>query len=174
MEEQLVELIRKVITKNMPVMSSTGIVSNIDEDRRVCDIKVSDDITLFECRLNAIIDSYDSNVLIVPKDGSQVAYTLVENQDTNAIVIGYTEIDKVIVKIGSLSVGIEAKSVKIDGGDTGKISILNKSQNLSGLLSELIDEITKLTVPTSAGPSGTPVNALQISLIKEKLSQLME
>ena len=174
MEEQIVELIRKVMIKNMPVMSSTGIVNNIDEDRRVCDIKVSDDITLFECRLNAIIDSYDSNVLIVPKDGSQVAYTLVENQDTNAIVIGYTEIDKVIVKIGSLSVGIEAKSVKIDGGDTGKISILNKSQNLSELLSELIDEITKLTVPTSAGPSGTPVNTAQFTMIKEKLSQLME
>ena len=174
MEEQLIELIRKVMIKNMPVMSSTGIVSNIDEDRRVCDIKVSDDITLFECRLNAIIDSYDSNVLIVPKDGSQVAYTLVENQDTNAIVIGYTEIDKVIVKIGSLSVGIEAESVKIDGGDTGKISILNKSQNLSKLLSELIDEINKLTVPTSAGPSGTPVNAAQFTLIKDKLSQLME
>lgn len=174
MEEQLVELIRKVMIKNMPVMSSTGIVSNIDEDKRVCDIKVSDEITLFECRLNAIIDSYDSNVLIVPKDGSQVAYTLVENQDTNAIVIGYTEIDKVIVKIGSLSVGIEAESVKIDGGDTGKISILNKSQNLSKLLSELIDEINKLTVPTSAGPSGTPVNAAQFTLIKDKLSQLME
>lgn len=174
MEEQLVELIRKVMIKNMPVMSSTGIVSNIDEGKRVCDIKVSDEITLFECRLNAIIDNYDSNILIVPKDGSQVAYTLVENQDTNAIVIGYTEIDKVIVKIGSLSVVIEAKSVKIDGGDTGKISILNKSQNLSKLLSELIDEITKLTVPTSAGPSGTPVNAAQISLIKKKLSQLME
>lgn len=174
MEEQLIELIRKVMIKNMPVMSSTGIVSNIDEDKRVCDIKVSDEITLFECRLNAIIDSYDSNVLIVPKDGSQVAYTLVENQDTNAIVIGYTEIDKVIVKIGSLSVGIEAESVKIDGGDTGKISILNKSQNLSKLLSELIDEINKLTVPTSAGPSGTPVNAAQFTLIKDKLSQLME
>lgn len=174
MEEQLIELIRKVMIKNMPVMSSTGIVSNIDEDKRVCDIKVSDEITLFECRLNAIIDSYDSNVMIVPKDGSQVAYTLVENQDTNAIVIGYTEIDKVIVKIGSLSVGIEAESVKIDGGDTGKISILNKSQNLSKLLSELIDEINKLTVPTSAGPSGTPVNAAQFTLIKDKLSQLME
>ncbi|MBR4137838.1 MAG: hypothetical protein IKU05_05445 [Bacteroidales bacterium] len=174
MEEQLIELIKKIMKKNLPVMASTGIASNIDESKRICDIKVNDDITLFNCRLNAIIDSYESNILIVPKDGSQVAYFLVENQDTNAIVIGYTEIDKVIVKIGSLSLSIEAESVKVDGGDSGKISIFNKSQNLSKLLSELIDEITKLTVTTSAGPSGTPINTAQFTTIKQKLTQLME
>lgn len=174
MDELLIELIKKTIKKNLPVMASTGIASNIDEGKRTCDIKADDNITLFNCRLNAIIDSYESNILIVPKDGSQVAYLLVENQDTNAIVIGFTEIDKVIVKIGSLSLGIEAESVKIDGGDSGKISIFNKSQNLSRLLSELIDEITKLTVTTSAGPSGTPINTAQFTTIKQKLTQLME
>lgn len=110
MEEQIVELIRKVMIKNLPVMASTGIASNIDEGKRTCDIKVDDDITLFNCRLNAVIDRYESNILILPKDGSQVAYLLVENQDTNAIVIGYTEIDKVIAQIGSLSLGIDAES----------------------------------------------------------------
>ena len=47
MEEQIVELIRKVMIKNLPVMASTGIASNIDESKRTCDIKVDDDITLF-------------------------------------------------------------------------------------------------------------------------------
>lgn len=174
MEERLIELIKKIMKKDLPVMASTGIASNIDEGERTCDIKVDDNITLFNCRLNAVIDSYESNILIVPKDGSQVAYLLVENQDTNAIVIGYTEINKVIVKIGSLSLSIEAESVKVDGGDNGKISVFNKSQNLSKLLSELIDEITKLTVATSAGPSGTPINTAQFTMIKQKLAQLME
>lgn len=175
MEEQLVELIRKVMRKNMPVMASTGIACNIDENGRTCDIRIDDDIMLFNCRLNAIADSYESNVLIIPKDGSMVAYVIIENQDTNVMVVGYSEIDKVVVKTsGGTSVSVEENAIRIDGGDGGKISVFNKSQNLHSILSDLIDEITKLTVTTSVGPSGTPVNIAQFTIIKNKLSQLMK
>jgi len=44
---------------------------------------------------------------------------------------------------------------------------------LKKLLEELIDAITKLTVPTGTGPSGPPINTSQFISIKQKLEQAL-
>lgn len=44
---------------------------------------------------------------------------------------------------------------------------------LNDLLSELIDAIAQITVPTGTGPSGTPINVAQFQRIKNKLRTIL-
>lgn len=44
---------------------------------------------------------------------------------------------------------------------------------LKGLLEQLIDGLTALTVPTGVGPSGTPVNAAQFIAVKAQLQRAL-
>lgn len=46
-------------------------------------------------------------------------------------------------------------------------------ETLKGLLEDLIDAINALTVPTPAGPSGTPTNSAQFSAIKGRLETML-
>lgn len=56
--------------------------------------------------------------------------------------------------------------------DRFKIDVGGKS--LKSKLEELIDEIGKITVTTPVGPSGPPINLPQLSIIKEKLAELLK
>lgn len=62
-------------------------------------------------------------------------------------------------------------SEKIIHNDGGKSMVLG--EELKDILGELIDAITKLTVPTAMGQSGIPINASQFSSIKGKLSKIL-
>ena len=55
-----------------------------------------------------------------------------------------------------------------DGADTANEPAL-LGTTLKGLLEELFDAITALTVPTGVGPSGVPINAPQFVAIKARL-----
>lgn len=75
----------------------------------------------------------------------------------------------------NLSNSIEAKkdniiinSKKIDLGTGEEKMVLGDT--LVSILGELCDAITLLTVPTPSGPSGTPINSAQFTIIKNKLS----
>lgn len=46
-------------------------------------------------------------------------------------------------------------------------------ESLKGLLEEILDAINAMTVPTPAGPSGTPTNAVQFSAIKARLTTML-
>jgi len=55
-----------------------------------------------------------------------------------------------------------------DGADTANEPAI-LGETLKGLLEQLIDAITALTVPTGVGPSGTPINAAQFAAVKSQL-----
>lgn len=55
-----------------------------------------------------------------------------------------------------------------DGADTANEPAL-LGTTLKGLLEQLIDGLTALTVPTGVGPSGTPINAAQFIAVKAQL-----
>lgn len=56
---------------------------------------------------------------------------------------------------------------------TENLEAATKGDTLKSILEELIDEITKITVPTAFGPSGVPVNASIIAAIKPKLTNML-
>lgn len=124
MNEQAIDNLQRLISlvsgKNLQSMVvGIGIVQNIDEDNRSCEIQINEDLTLFNCRLNAILDDYTNRLLIVPKDKSAVAFMAVDGKMTDPIVIAYSEIDKVLLKIGDTELNIDKDKVEINGGDNG-------------------------------------------------------
>jgi hypothetical protein len=67
----------------------------------------------------------------------------------------------------------QGKKVNIgDGADSANEPAV-LGETLKGLLGETMDAINALTVPTPAGPSGTPVNAAQFASIKARLTQAL-
>lgn len=57
---------------------------------------------------------------------------------------------------------------------TDGITIKKGGESLKKLISDLIDEINKITVTTYAGPSGTPINATLLTAIKTRLGDLFK
>lgn len=157
-EDNLQRLIALVGDKNRQGMVvGIGIVQNIDEDKRSCEIQINEDLTLFNCRLNAVLDDYTNRLLIVPKDKSAVAFMAVDGKLTDPIIIAYSEIDKVLLKIGNTEVNIDTDKVEINGGDNDGII---KIQDLTDKLNNLVDWCKNHThsgvITAVSGGSGAP------------------
>ena len=201
MTAQTIENLQRVIECAMEanlqnVMVGIGLAQNIDEENRTCEIKVNDDLTLFNCRLNAVLDAFESRVLIVPKDQSPVAYIAVNGNLTDPLIIAYSEIEKVLLLIGDTTMTIDGEKATMTIGNTSttvedsklqlavgqveigiesdKLSIKKGGVSLFDLLDGLLQGILALTVPTGTGPSGTPINATSFTELKTKLTQIMQ
>lgn len=119
-EENLQQLISLMGKRNIKAaLVAIGTVQNIDEQNRSCEIRIDDDLTLFNCRLNAVLDSYQNHLLIVPKDQSAVAFICVDGKPTDPLIIAYSEIEKVMLTIGESDILIEDGKIKMNGGDLG-------------------------------------------------------
>lgn len=157
-EDNLQRLIEAIARKGQtPLLVTIGKVKNIDEDKRICDIAIDDDLTLNNCRLNAIIDSYSNRLLIVPKENSMVAFIAIGGKLTEPLIIAYSEIDKVLLKIGNTEVNIDTDKVEINGGDNDGII---KIQDLTDKLNNLVDWCKNHThsgvITAVSGGSGAP------------------
>lgn len=146
MNEQAIDNLQRLISlvsgKNLQSMVvGIGIVQNIDEDNRSCEIQINEDLTLFNCRLNAILDDYTNRLLIVPKDKSAVAFMAVDGKMTDPIVIAYSEIDKVLLKIGDTELNIDKDKVEINGGDNGGLINI---EDLVSHINSIEDDINNL------------------------------
>ncbi len=101
--------------------------------------------------------SKDGNVHVSDKEGKN--RVLLDHATGKIQVVSENEVNVVSKKV---RIGDDATEDPMVGGN-----------ELKGLLEELIEAINKLTVPTSNGPSGTPINAPQFSAIKGKLKTML-
>lgn len=155
-EDNLQRLIEAIARKGQaPLLVTVGKVSNIDEDKRICDITIDDDLTLNNCRLNAIIDSYSNKLLIVPKDNSMVAFIAIGGKLTEPLVIAYSEIEKILLTIGESDILIEDGKIEMNGGNLGG---LIKLQQLESNLNKLKNYVEDLA--TMASTAMAPMAAL--------------
>lgn len=163
--QRLITLVGKRERQSMTV--AIGTVQNIDEDKRLCEIKVNDDLTLFNCRLNAILSNYQDRLLIVPKDKSAVAFLTVDGNLTDPIIITYSEIDKVLLKTGDTEINISDEKIEINGGENnGIVKIQELTDKLNDLVnwcknhthSGVITSVTGQATGTS-GNSGAPTSS---------------
>lgn len=155
-EDNLQRLIEAIARKGQaPLLVTVGKVSNIDEDKRICDITIDDDLTLNNCRLNAIIDSYSNKLLIVPKDNSMVAFIAIGGKLTEPLVIAYSEIEKILLTIGESDILIEDGKMEMNGGNLGGLIKLQQLESNLNKLKKYVEDLA-----TMASTAMAPMAAL--------------
>lgn len=116
-----------------------------------------------DVRLNAIIDSLESKLTIYPVVGSQVVIARLEDED-DMFVTGFSEIDKVTIKI---------KDQLFEMKD-GKFSIQSGGLSLKSILNDAFSTLQSATVMTSDGPASfSPANIQAFAACNSKLNELL-
>ena len=155
-EDNLQRLIEAIARKGQaPLLVTVGKVSNIDEDKRICDITIDDDLTLNNCRLNAIIDSYSNKLLIVPKDNSMVAFIAIGGKLTEPLVVACSEIEKILLTIGEIDILIEDGKIEMNGGNLGGLIKLQQLESNLNKLKKYVEDLA-----TMASTAMAPMAAL--------------
>lgn len=171
--------------QNVPIYHAK--VLSVNEKNATCDV-LYNNIEFKNVRLNAIITESTKRLLIVPAVGSMVLMMDLSKDLREFCIIKYSVVDKLLFSNGTVQVNvdenvsvinetskllIESKGITINAG-SGKVSIGNQSNSLLSILSDLIMEISQITVPTGVGPSGFPVNKPMFDIYSNKLKALME
>jgi hypothetical protein len=134
-----------------------------------------------DVQLQAITGA-QTGFLIIPKPGSIVLVSCINNAPEQTYISSCSDIQAIIIRSSALNVNFDVAG--------GTATIQNQNTELSvtaagykinrggdGLkktLSDIIDAITQLTVTTGTGPSGVPINAAAFTQIKTNLNNWLE
>lgn len=136
-------------------------------------------------------------VLVIPKVGSSVVVVAIDNDISRAVIVKYSEIDRVEVKIsdtevmvskegfsatyGSAAVEVRRDQISI-AQDTASVSLSGQKVEVSAggvslksLLSDLFTALSTFTVATTTGPALPAPNSItEIQQLTVKLNQLLK
>ena len=133
-----------------------GTVIAIDGD--TCTVDNYEDV-----RLNAIIDSLNSQFTVYPVIGSKVIIGRLGNED-DMFIVGVSEIDKISIKIGAQL--FEMKQ--------GKFTVKTGNISLKDILNDGFDRLENAIIPTPSGPGKfSPADKLVFATLKSKTNQLL-
>jgi hypothetical protein len=125
-------------------------------------VQTLDGLDLFDVRLTTQVPLATSNLLVVPKIDSYVLCAVLPNDTW--IVLSYSEIEKVVVTIGTSIFQVDQSGIKIEHGES-----------LKTLIGDLIAQIKLITVTTPAGPSTLPLlNAVAFDALKSRFDQVLK
>lgn len=117
-----------------------------------------------------VLDELDYNNVLLgiggcyrkPKENTRCLVGLIENLDAAAFLIEAQEVDEIIYNIGTT----------VYRATTAGHEIKTSNESLITIMDDLLQQLLELTVTTSAGPSGTPINAVELTAIKNRLKNL--
>lgn len=131
-KEEFDAAFRKKLSKLLPIQTVIAKVINVDKGNYTCDVKPVDDSPEFhDVRLQAIIDENDQGIVLIPKIGSSVLVSIIENNEDQNYISQYSEIQEFIYKIEELEFS----------GNTEGVRVNNKGENLKTVLNDLIKNI---------------------------------
>lgn len=140
--EKLLEVIRNESQKSLPVNRSTSIGTVTEITGVTCTVEREELPPLYDVRLNAIDRSFENSILIYPTIGSEVLVLVVENEAAETAVVKYTEIDKVIIKVGGALLEMSG----------GKFEFKNEASNLKEILTDGFTQLMNAIITTPSGP----------------------
>ena len=155
-DQLLVQVIKGNTKQTKGFVLFVGTVKAVEGD--TCTVDDYEDI-----RLNAIIEETDSQFTVYPKVGSKVVIGRLKN--TNSMfVIGVSEIEKLIIKIGDQL--LEMKD--------GKFAIKSANISLKSILNDGFDQLGKAIIMTPSGPGKfSAADKLVFADLKDKTNQLL-
>ncbi len=192
------EEIRRMFERRLQESAETvsyGEVSAVDEAARTCTVEM-EGIPYENVLLYAVEKAELKGPVLIPKIGSMVLVKRIAND--RYFVAMFSEVEKMLLTIGEkTTVEVSEECVRIQTGKETTVmadaencllrvdeSIMKATKKgltfvkggagLKKTLEELIDAITKLTVPTGVGPSGVPINTADFMKIKQGLNDYLE
>lgn len=134
-------------------------------DGHICAVAFEDGRPpLANVRLKSVIDNDGHCFLLKPAVSSYVIVEQIEGHAGAWQVSAYSTIDELSLLIDTTKLRVDKDGFLISRG----------SENLHDILSDLINAINMITVPTSAGPSGTPINAATFTKIANRLQKILK
>lgn len=180
-------LIRKLADTHEELYLKVARVDEVYTRERVCNVTPLDgSAPILDVGLQAV-SSGNTGMILYPRKGSCVVVgffdrntgcvLLAEELEQMSVVVGGTEFtlngEEVKIQLGENAVFLNDKGVRMELG-RGKLKLENRLVNFGAVLNELINALTTLTVTTTDGPSGPPINAAEFTAIARKLSALLE
>lgn len=168
--------IRALAHKPFEIISGT--VASTDAGAGTMTVKPADDgEAINNVRLSAITGSTDGLIIYPDADSNVVIGTI--DGPGEWVLLKASKITKAVIKIGSVSYEMNDSKVTITNSNTildisdTVFKVKTASESLFDIINDLITQITLITVPTSAGPSGVPVNATAFTTIATRLGNLL-
>lgn len=149
--EQAVEQVVRKYAENLQIKQTlSGVAKDVTDT--TCTVVRENAPELFGVRLNAIDDDLKSFVTIIPATGSNVLVGIIENLKTEAIVLRCSEVEKVIMKIGSNTLTFDKNGfVFNDGKNKGIVKVLEMVNWMNNAYSDFQTLSTMLKTHTVAG-----------------------
>lgn len=127
-------------------------VKSVDEAAATCDCEPLDDgAELLAVSLRSVADGKATGVIVYPKVDSIVLVAVLNHATGSAVVVEYSEVDKILIVIGSMKICIKDGAMYL-GSDaaTGEKAVLgNTLKNDLGAMNDRIDKLyTFLQDPT--------------------------
>jgi len=136
-----------------------GEVKSVDEASGTIEIEDKSGFPYKDVRLKASIDGNENAVLVIPKTGSSVLVAQIGNTDDSLFVVSVSEVEKITGKIQDTGFEIDTNGYKIEKGN----------ENLSLILSDMIDELNKIVVV-----QGNTINVGAMNQIKQRLNSVLK
>lgn len=193
---EIEEIRRKIMGESRDSSVFPAIVTKVDESDFTCEVRRDDAVDYFDVRLRGLVKGDLQGFAFIPRLQSTVLVCRI-GKSNELFVCQFTEIDKVIftsadisltvdadrievLKGGNISIIINSESMTIQAGQatikatTGGLTLAKGSSGLKKTLDDLLAAIQKLTVTTSLGPSGPPINMADFIKVQKDLSNYLE
>lgn len=144
---------------NQSVRITTVVGKAVNISSFTCDIEREGSPTLYDVRLSAVTGENVDYCIVVPKEGSMVAVSMVEGTTTDAIVSMCSEVEKTITKIGTTE-------FEVDGSG---FLIKRNGINIKTPAINLVTEVSLIVVNNGRGP-----NIPNLTIIKNQLNQILK
>ena len=145
--------------------SDTTVMTVLSVDRQEGTCTCDDgEIEHTDVRLSAIIDDEKQKLFIVPKVGSTVLVTPIDNDYNMQFVSMASEVEEYYLCIGSVVFGV----------DGAGFLLKKENETLRALMLDLLGEIKRMKFTTNTGPTIKLINAPAFTAIETRFKQFLK
>lgn len=139
-----------------------GKVSKVNEGEKMIDVELEEGVEMFDIKLRSVSDGAKDGLVVIPKQGSVVVFAKVRGEE-DYILISASELDKVIVEIGTSKMTITESGYEITRG----------SESLKKIMNDLLQANIDATYTNGAGSTLQANNLAVFQQVKQRLTNLL-
>ena len=157
------EIIRKLVKEELTATIKMGQVIAFDAKKFTCDVDLITEVDISSVRIKAAVDQELTGMLIEPEKGSIVLIGLIDGNNSNAVVLAFTQIQNFSL--------FAKQKVSFQGDNLGGLVI---AKSVSDEIKEIKNEINKLkgifNTWIVAPDGGASLKALLVSQFSTQLT----